>query len=53
MHIVHSCFRLHHRAGSDPLESHETVYTIACLQCGSSVNRNSFQEQVKALNPKV
>ena len=53
MHIVQSCIRLHHRAGSDPLELHGTVYTVVCLQCGSSVSRNSFQEQVKALNPKV
>lgn len=44
--------RLHHRAGSKPLELHGTVYTVVCLNCGTSVGRNSFQDQVKALNPK-
>ncbi|XP_020246294.1 NAD-dependent protein deacylase SRT2 [Asparagus officinalis] len=50
--ITQNVDRLHHRAGSDPLELHGTVYTVACLQCGSSMSRNLFQEQVKALNPK-
>lgn len=45
--------RLHHRAGSNPLELHGTVYSVICLECGFSICRNSFQEQVKALNPKV
>lgn len=46
-------FRLHHRAGSDPLELHGTVYTVMCLDCGFSFPRDSFQDQLKALNPKV
>ncbi|RWW16072.1 hypothetical protein GW17_00020063 [Ensete ventricosum] len=45
-------FRLHHRAGSDPLELHGTVYSVVCLKCGNSINRDSFQDRVKALNPK-
>lgn len=53
LRLTYISFRLHHRAGSNPLELHGTVYTVACLQCGSSIDRNSFQEQVKALNPKV
>ncbi|XP_011099685.1 NAD-dependent protein deacylase SRT2 [Sesamum indicum] len=44
--------RLHHRAGSNPLELHGTVYVVACTDCGFSLPRNSFQDQVKALNPK-
>lgn len=52
MHM-RSYFRLHHRAGSNPLELHGTVYTVACLQCGYSVSRDLFQDQVKILNPKV
>ncbi|KAL5554909.1 hypothetical protein UlMin_037145 [Ulmus minor] len=44
--------RLHHRAGSDPLELHGTVYTVVCLDCSFSFSRNLFQDQVKALNPK-
>ncbi|KAG1369942.1 NAD-dependent protein deacylase SRT2 [Cocos nucifera] len=43
---------LHHRAGSNPLELHGTVYTVACLQCGYSISRDLFQDQVKILNPK-
>ncbi|KAG6398543.1 hypothetical protein SASPL_140008 [Salvia splendens] len=45
--------RLHHRAGSNPLELHGTVYVVACTNCGFSLSRSSFQDQVKALNPKV
>lgn len=45
--------RLHHRAGSNPLELHGTVYVVACTNCGFSFPRSSFQDQVKALNPKV
>ncbi|KAL8473454.1 hypothetical protein ACS0TY_030330 [Phlomoides rotata] len=44
--------RLHHRAGSNPLELHGTVYVVACTNCGFSLPRSSFQDQVKALNPK-
>ncbi|KAL1539015.1 NAD-dependent protein deacetylase srt2 [Salvia divinorum] len=44
--------RLHHRAGSNPLELHGTVYVVACTNCGFSLSRSSFQDQVKALNPK-
>lgn len=46
-------FRLHHRAGSNPLELHGTVYNVSCLDCGFSVGRNEFQDHVKAINPKV
>ncbi|KAL6519981.1 NAD-dependent protein deacetylase srt2 [Orobanche hederae] len=45
-------YRLHHRAGSSPLELHGTVYVVACMDCGFSLPRNSFQDQVKAFNPK-
>ncbi|CAA0839513.1 NAD-dependent protein deacetylase SRT2 [Striga hermonthica] len=44
--------RLHHRAGSNPLELHGTVYVVACTECGFSLPRDSFQDHVKALNPK-
>ncbi|PSS21321.1 NAD-dependent protein like [Actinidia chinensis var. chinensis] len=50
--ITQNVDRLHHRAGSNPLELHGTVYTIACLDCGFSFCRHLFQDQVKALNPK-
>ncbi|CAN1132725.1 NAD-dependent protein deacylase SRT2 [Linum perenne] len=46
-------FRLHHRAGSSPLEIHGTVYSVICLDCGFSFCRELFQEQLKDLNPKV
>ncbi|XP_045823149.1 NAD-dependent protein deacylase SRT2 isoform X1 [Trifolium pratense] len=45
-------FRLHHRAGSNPLEIHGTVYTVICIDCGYSLCRSLFQDQLKALNPK-
>ncbi|XP_020573676.1 NAD-dependent protein deacylase SRT2 isoform X2 [Phalaenopsis equestris] len=50
--VTQNVDRLHHRAGSEPLELHGTVYTVVCLNCGTSVDRNYFQDQVKALNAK-
>uniref|UniRef100_A0A5B7ASA2 NAD-dependent protein deacylase n=1 Tax=Davidia involucrata TaxID=16924 RepID=A0A5B7ASA2_DAVIN len=50
--ITQNVDRLHDRVGSNPLELHGTVYTVACLNCGFSFCRNLFQDQVKALNPK-
>ncbi|KAK4371329.1 hypothetical protein RND71_010804 [Anisodus tanguticus] len=43
---------LHHRAGSNPLELHGTVYTVACTKCDFTLPRDLFQDQVKAHNPK-
>ncbi|KAK3033024.1 hypothetical protein RJ639_035502 [Escallonia herrerae] len=51
--ITQNVDRLHHRAGSCPLELHGTVYTVGCVDCGFSFPRDLFQDQVKALNPKV
>ncbi|KAK9096167.1 hypothetical protein Sjap_021664 [Stephania japonica] len=50
--VTQNVDRLHHRAGSNPLELHGTVYSVICVDCGSSICRNLFQNQVKALNPK-
>ncbi|KAM3702734.1 hypothetical protein ACB098_04G046400 [Castanea mollissima] len=50
--ITQNVDRLHHHAGSNPLELHGTVYTVVCLDCGFSFCRTSFQDQVKELNPK-
>ncbi|XP_044470126.1 NAD-dependent protein deacylase SRT2 isoform X2 [Mangifera indica] len=50
--ITQNVDRLHHRAGSNPLELHGTVYNVSCLDCGFSVGRNEFQDHVKAINPK-
>ncbi|XP_008781611.2 NAD-dependent protein deacylase SRT2 [Phoenix dactylifera] len=50
--VTQNVDRLHHRAGSNPLELHGTVYTVVCLQCGYSISRDLFQDQVKILNPK-
>ncbi|KAB1210511.1 NAD-dependent protein deacetylase SRT2 [Morella rubra] len=50
--ITQNVDRLHHCAGSNPLELHGTVYDVVCLDCGFSSCRNFFQEQVKELNPK-
>ncbi|KAK9673179.1 hypothetical protein RND81_12G151200 [Saponaria officinalis] len=50
--ITQNVDRLHHRAGSNPLELHGTVYTVACTECGFSFCRHSFQDLLKDLNPK-
>ncbi|KAJ7945115.1 NAD-dependent protein deacylase [Quillaja saponaria] len=50
--ITQNVDRLHHRAGSNPLELHGTVYSVICLDCGFSLRRQLFQDQLKALNPK-
>ncbi|KAH7671099.1 NAD-dependent deacetylase sirtuin 4 protein [Dioscorea alata] len=50
--VTQNVDRLHHRAGSDPLELHGSVYSVVCLDCGTSICRDLFQEQVKAFNPK-
>ncbi|XP_061973047.1 NAD-dependent protein deacylase SRT2 isoform X5 [Populus nigra] len=50
--ITQNVDRLHHRAGSNPLEIHGTVYSVTCLDCNFSFPRSSFQDQLKALNPK-
>ncbi|CAO2832427.1 unnamed protein product [Amaranthus hypochondriacus] len=50
--ITQNVDRLHHRAGCNPLELHGTVYTVGCIKCGYSFCRHSFQDQLKALNPK-
>ncbi|KAL5075159.1 hypothetical protein RYX36_014143 [Vicia faba] len=50
--ITQNVDRLHHRAGSNPLELHGTVYTVICLDCGYSLCRSLFQDQLKVLNPK-
>ncbi|KAK9162385.1 hypothetical protein Syun_003287 [Stephania yunnanensis] len=50
--VTQNVDRLHHRAGSNPLELHGTVYSVICVDCSSSICRNLFQDQVKALNPK-
>ncbi|GAB2287224.1 NAD-dependent protein deacetylase srt2 [Dionaea muscipula] len=50
--ITQNVDRLHHRAGSNPLELHGTVYIVNCILCGYSFSRHSFQDQLKAINPK-
>lgn len=50
--VTQNVDRLHHRAGSKPIELHGSVYEVICLDCGTSISRESFQEQVKDLNPK-
>ncbi|PWA63250.1 sirtuin 2 [Artemisia annua] len=50
--ITQNVDRLHHRAGSSPLELHGTVYIVACLDCGFSFPRELFQDQLNSLNPE-
>ncbi|WCJ37828.1 NAD-dependent protein deacetylase [Euphorbia peplus] len=50
--VTQNVDRLHHRAGSNPLELHGTVYSVICLDCGFSFCRSIFQDQLQDLNPK-
>lgn len=50
--ITQNVDRLHHRAGSSPLELHGTVYIVSCLDCGFSFPRELFQDQLNSLNPE-
>ncbi|PWA37222.1 sirtuin 2 [Artemisia annua] len=50
--ITQNIDRLHHRAGSSPVELHGTVHIVTCLYCGFSISRESFQDQLNSLNPK-
>ncbi|KAJ3671669.1 hypothetical protein LUZ60_007748 [Juncus effusus] len=50
--VTQNVDRLHHKAGSNPLELHGTVFTVVCLDCDESISRESFQDQLKTLNPK-
>lgn len=50
--VTQNVDRLHHRAGSNPLELHGTVYNVICINCGYSLCRSLFQDQLKSLNPK-
>ncbi|GJX49095.1 zinc finger, CCHC-type containing protein [Tanacetum coccineum] len=50
--ITQNVDRLHHLAGSSPLELHGTVYIVACLDCGFSFPRELFQDQINSLNPE-
>ncbi|KAM0845903.1 hypothetical protein ACQ4PT_056044 [Festuca glaucescens] len=50
--VTQNVDRLHHRAGSKTIELHGSVYEVICLDCGTSISRESFQEQVKDLNTK-
>lgn len=51
--VTQNVDRLHHRAGSNPLGLHGSVYEVICLECGTSISRESFQEEVKKLNPNL
>ncbi|XP_071736272.1 NAD-dependent protein deacylase SRT2-like [Rutidosis leptorrhynchoides] len=43
--------RLHHQAGSKPLELHGTMHDVTCVKCDLSISRKKFQDQVNSLNP--
>lgn len=48
--ITQNVDRLHHSAGSSPLELHGTTHEVICLNCGDLTSRHDFQERVKILN---
>ena len=51
--ITQNVDRLHHAAGSHPLELHGTTHHTVCLSCGEEAERSLFQEDLKALNREV
>ncbi|XP_024539153.1 NAD-dependent protein deacylase SRT2 [Selaginella moellendorffii] len=42
--------RLHHKAGSNPIELHGTTHQVVCLSCGDLSPRQTFQDRLKLLN---
>ncbi|CAM8881822.1 unnamed protein product [Rhodiola kirilowii] len=50
--ITQNYDRLHHRAGSNPLELHGTMYNVICMDCRHSYSRDLFQYRLKDFNPK-
>ncbi|CAM6103768.1 unnamed protein product [Calypogeia fissa] len=50
--ITQNVDRLHHRAGSNPIELHGTTHRVICLDCGQLTGRHEFQERVCDLNPE-
>ncbi|CAL5412333.1 unnamed protein product [Camellia sinensis] len=51
--ITQNVDRIHHSAGSNPLELHGTIYNVVCIDCSFCCYRQLFEDQLKALNPKV
>ncbi|CAL5428707.1 unnamed protein product [Camellia sinensis] len=50
--ITQNVDRLHHSAGSNPLELHGTIYNVVCIDCSFRCYNQLFEDQLKALNPK-
>ncbi|KAF5956117.1 hypothetical protein HYC85_008973 [Camellia sinensis] len=50
--ITQNVDRLHHSAGSNPLELHGTIYNVVCIDCSFRCYHQLFEDQLKALNPK-
>ncbi|KAJ7543415.1 hypothetical protein O6H91_09G037400 [Diphasiastrum complanatum] len=48
--ITQNVDRLHHKAGSNPIELHGTTHVVVCLECGDLVHRQVVQEKMKELN---
>ncbi|EFJ28669.1 hypothetical protein SELMODRAFT_411217 [Selaginella moellendorffii] len=48
--ITQNVDRLHHKAGSNPIELHGTTHQVVCLSCGNLSPRQTFQDRLKLLN---
>eukprot|EP00850_Spirogloea_muscicola_P021526 SM000252S09078 [mRNA] locus=s252:89305:92269:- [translate_table: standard] len=48
--ITQNVDRLHHAAGSRPLELHGTTHEVVCLDCANLSDRYTFQDRMKDLN---
>ncbi|KAL7223866.1 hypothetical protein ACSBR1_025346 [Camellia fascicularis] len=51
--ITQNVDRVHHSASSNPLELHGTIYNVVCIDCSFRYYRQLFEDQLKALNPKI
>lgn len=50
--ITQNVDRLHHTAGSSPIELHGTTHETICLHCKNVTDRHNFQERLRVLNPE-
>jgi NAD-dependent deacetylase len=48
--VTQNIDHLHHKAGNSPeriIEIHGTAFTVSCLKCGKSYNRDEIHERIK------
>ncbi|CAG0888982.1 unnamed protein product [Darwinula stevensoni] len=52
--VTQNVDRLHSKAGShEVIELHGTAYEVLCLKCGHALDRHTFQDILRELNPHI